>query len=43
MKCEMCGKEGAYMQLNPYGFEVYDDDVEYPLCDECADELSDEI
>ena len=42
MKCEDCGKDGV-MTICPYVMEIFDEEIEVCLCDECYSERCYEI
>lgn len=38
MKCDYCGKEGAYETVDPYLEEIEEEIILVTLCDECLEE-----
>lgn len=43
IKCEKCGNLEAYPQLNPLASQIYDDHSLYNLCDDCINDLAEEV
>lgn len=38
LTCIFCGEQKANVdyRIDPYGYEVNDDDSTYPICDDCS-------
>jgi len=45
LTCDFCGKRNktVVLSVDPYAQEIYDDDTEYNICDDCYQESADEI